>query len=1241
MKNGDVLLKQLQALILILVSLVSLPSSAARDSLSLNGAWQFVKVQSLDSAPPASGWLDVEVPGTLQGHNYERAWFRRSFEAPESWQGQRVLLRFGGIKFDSRVFVNDIPAGGCFNGYDAFELDITDHVRLGARNELRVGVHDWTALFTGEKVTLPAKGDWTAIRRIPRDRVLAPIGGRYDFYGIWDGVDIVAAPPVHVTDCFVRSSVSRQRLGIETSIANKTPSGFSGTLEARIFPFSAPDGAPLPASGATPVEIPASAAKTFTLEIDRPDLKLWWPHDPVLYILELRVGDDIHRERFGFREFNAVKGDFFLNGVNIHLLGRSWWPYDVPNTDEPITAKIKMLKENHVNFFRTHTQPWPRRWYELADELGLLMMPEGALFTDDEVYRIDDPLFWDHYSEHLESMVRNLRNHPSIVMWSLENEFCGVRAKRNPDAETNLTRMAGVVKGLDDTRPVMFESDGNPGGAADVIGIHYPNEYPERRIWPNDAFWMNEPNISRKDKMFWPQPEFLWDRTKPLFIGEFLWVPDESPTTATLFFGDLAYTDPRPFHFKAKAEAWRMQILAYRHYGVSGFAPWGYDYIKPDGERRPVIDAQRDMFRPLASFILEHDSRFFAGETVPRTVCLFNDTLAPVSARLVWELRRDNTAIASGDLAIDLAAGEHNEQTINIPMPDAVARTPLALRLTFSAEGSDRFQQEWLISVFPRTALSLPEVPLFVYDPQAGIGPVFQRADVKFTSLETMDQWAGNGILIIGSQSSPVQAGGDTPVIAPPGNQYESLSRKVRDGGRVLVLAQSPDTAACLPVRLTALSSSIAFAQRPSHSILQGFESEDFRWWRGDHLVTRYEPARPACGGAQALMVTGSDQGLAHAPLLEIPDGQGLWLVCQLLIAEKIETEPVAAPLLERMIAYLAAHQAPVTGTAFVGTTRLGDCLSQLGLHFEPLTDWSTLSPSTTNLLIMQADGATVEAHAAQLLSFIEQGGNVLLHRPAASDFNRIRSSLSLPLSLQTLGAPVSRAEGEHPLIESLAREDLHWIEERPAFSRAAPPRSRDMAEVQFVPTAKGPACVALTAPPALVCVPVGKGRLVLNSIRWDEPGANALRAGRFASSLLVALGGRFSVPAPVTVLEAEAMQPNPGIGAFTKKQDHVLFGANGHVEQAVKIAVPGPYRLRLHAKGTPVDGVFSIVAVLLDGNELGRVECASPSWGVFELRADLPEGEHVLRFAFVNDTRRANEDRNLWLDRVEVAPAL
>ncbi len=87
-------------------------------------------MKSLDEAPPQEGWQQFAVPGTLGGYNYERAWFRRTFSMPASWRGGRVWLRFGGVKWNSRVLVNGQAVGGHLNGHDAFELDITDTLSL-------------------------------------------------------------------------------------------------------------------------------------------------------------------------------------------------------------------------------------------------------------------------------------------------------------------------------------------------------------------------------------------------------------------------------------------------------------------------------------------------------------------------------------------------------------------------------------------------------------------------------------------------------------------------------------------------------------------------------------------------------------------------------------------------------------------------------------------------------------------------------------------------------------------------------------------------------------------------------------------------------------------------------------------------------------------------------------------------------------------------------------------------------
>src|SRR3990167_3908440 len=101
------------------VLLLSLSASTVRASegprheLSLNGAWQYQRVSEL-SAPPTSGeWKTCTVPGYLSGSDYQRAWLRRSFAVPGEMRGQRIKIHFGGVKFNSRVWVNGKPVGGC------------------------------------------------------------------------------------------------------------------------------------------------------------------------------------------------------------------------------------------------------------------------------------------------------------------------------------------------------------------------------------------------------------------------------------------------------------------------------------------------------------------------------------------------------------------------------------------------------------------------------------------------------------------------------------------------------------------------------------------------------------------------------------------------------------------------------------------------------------------------------------------------------------------------------------------------------------------------------------------------------------------------------------------------------------------------------------------------------------------------------------------------------------------------
>jgi len=898
-----------------------------------------------------------------------------------------------------------------------------------------------------------------------------------------------------------------------------------------------------------------------------------------------------------------------------------------------------------------------------------------------------------------------------------------------------------------------------------VIGLHYPNEYPARRLWPNDAYWMDEPSTSWRHNMFWDEEAFLWERVKPLYIGEFLWAPARNPSTDTLFFGDAAYKDFRASHNEAKALSWRMQILAYRHYEVSGISPWTViEHGKLD-ETNPCWVAQRALYRPLAAFIREHDSRFFAGESVARTVDVFNDTMTDEpGVVLAWRLVDGEHVVAEDDRRLDLPAGAHEELELDVPMPLVTERKRFALRLTLHAKGEERFREEWPTAVFPRLEWgAMPEVPLALCDPQGVLRSAWERAGAAFQSLDDVDAWDGDGILVIGpgalaSNSEPPPV----PIIGSDEEGGKGLHRKVREGGRVLVLEQTEAASDWLPVRLTRQASTMAFPQAPNHPILRGIPPEDLRWWRGDHRVSAAEPARPILGPGRALIVTGTAQGISHAPLLEIPQGDGAWLMCQLAVVSKLDTEPVAHILLERMLAYLADRARPKGHTVCLGPAQLQAQLDGLNIDWRALGGPGDLRWPDVQLAVMQG---AIAGQAQELTAFLDAGGNVLWHRPAPDDFASVYEALHLPTGMQPYRGPVLRAEGDSDLLEAPAREDLYWLGEHEGWAWSATPLAHDMAEAIFAPALdlsrgqsfeaelevelegkyvavrgeevafstvgnaswnitiakSGPHLLglvargtpvedvyptvearlddrrlgtlyigsrdgqaftlafdaergahrlsvaftndltsptedrnfyldkvavspcpeagmfeALTRPAALVRVPVGKGCLVLNAVRWDEPGRNTLKAQRFIGSLLGALGARFRGRGPVSIIEAETLTPQRGIAHFRAEPGHAYLGSTGYIEGPVNVATAGAYRIALWARGTDAEGVYPIVALSLNDQELGRVECTGETWGVHAILADLPEGEATLRVAFTNDFYQPPDDRNLWIDRIE-----
>jgi hypothetical protein len=1153
-------------------------AQAGRTELDLSGTWQYQKDTQL-LYPPTNTWQTTTVPGYLTGWQYEHAWFRRTFLVPAAMSGSYLKLRFGGAKFNSQVWLNGIYVGNYANGYEPFEMDVSAMALVGQTNELVVGVTDWTATFAAP-VDFSNMGPYESPRDHVRNNILAPIGGRYDLYGIWQPVKLVALPAASIADVFVMPSVRTQQLTVRVTVRNDSAVAQSVTVSNRVL-----DGASVAVSlPQQALTVPAGTNAQFDLTVPWPNAHYWTHLDPYLYSLETTLtgaaGQDLVNTRFGFREFWVTGGQFYLNGTPINMLASATWPAYEMQTSNQIAKVLLDVKNGNNVALRLHTQPWDEPWYDIADKLGLLIIEEAAVWCDPWAYKLSDTNFWNSYSQHLSAAVKRDRNHPSIVMWSLENEILSCGGERAYSAtDVQLAAMGRVVKGLDPTRPITYESDLDPGGEATALGLHYPHEFPDYQLWPNAAYWMNQ-SIPRD----WvPGGQWTWDRTKPLYIGEFLWVPSTSAADFTILFGDDAYADPNLYRNLAKGMTWRMQIEAYRNYGVNGMSPWtmfedpavsGSPFdIHP--ESNYLYQVQKAAYHPNAVVVQEYNSRFFIGATVPRTLHIYNDRMTSGNFTLRWSA--DGSSWQTRVFSLP-PAGQRQEN-VTFPVPGNVG--PFGLRLELSNGGTVVFTNTILCSALaPAPATGVGGLKVGLYDPRGTTGGLLNRFGVSFLSVTNLRTAAYDqlDLLMIGrdalTNEPMAEVGPDTLTV-----KWQNFAWR---GGWVWVLEQT-NYPSWMPAELRIASFDATFAfPNPDHPVTRDLVADDLRWWANDHRLVAKALLSPARGNSRVQAWVGSRSGLEYAAAAEVPIGNGGILCSQWLLTERIDLEPMAGVLFQRTLAYCASsagHLRP-RPAALLGEPGSAPVLklTELGLQAENFSGrLASCDPALYPLLVVAGTNAAWQEATAQLsflTNYVQRGGKLVLHRPPASFLGVAQPVLfpELGYSDAALGL-ILRRDASNAAVR-LTSHDLYWIEQSGDWNR-----------------------------PELLSTNI---------------------AGRYYRK-------QFNLTSYATI-QAETMPIHTTGGS---SPGGWLLWANGYIAQNINVASPGTYLFNVKASGTPALGGWPQMTLKIDGRAQDSITVPSTVVAYYTLSADLTPGVHQLAISFDNDAYAPPEDRNLFVDEI------
>jgi hypothetical protein len=428
---------------------------------NLNGLWDYA-IRPQGAARPAEFDGKILVPFPVESYlsgvgrtvgPKHSLWYRRKFQIPRPWRG-RVILHFGAVDWEARVWLNGTELGVHRGGYDSFHFDITDYLDPGRDQELILEVRD------------PSDASWQ-----PRGKqVVAPKGIFYTpTTGIWQTVWLEPVPERHIVSMHIVPDPDSGRVELRLN-TRATP---GDTVSVRVM-----DGT------TTIVDSRANAGDKVTFKVGSP--RLWSPGSPFLYTLLVSLDDssggtmDTVSSYFGFRKVEVRKDQagitrLFLNGEPYFMFGpldQGFWPdglYTAP-TDAALRYDIEFTKRLGFNLIRKHVKVEPERWYYWCDRLGILVwqdMPSGDRFiggSDPDIVRTEESK--NQFELELRRMIEMGRNHPCIVAWVPFNEGWG---------QFDTARIAKWVKDFDPTRLVNSASGWTDRNVGDMLDWHaYP-----------------------------------------------------------------------------------------------------------------------------------------------------------------------------------------------------------------------------------------------------------------------------------------------------------------------------------------------------------------------------------------------------------------------------------------------------------------------------------------------------------------------------------------------------------------------------------------------------------------------------------------------------------------------------------------------------------------------------------------------------------------------------------------------
>ena len=487
----------------------------SRKTTSLNGAWHYiVDVQEegyYDYRMNPTPWgffrnAKPQKPEDLIEYDFDKApvmqipgdwntqdpqlffyegtvWFYKQFELDKGQmskakaQNKRFLLYFGAVNYEAIVYVNGRLAGRHEGGFTPFNFDVTDLLQAGDNfvivkvDNKRQAENVPTLIF-----------DWWNYGGITRDVMLVEVDSVY-----------IASYSLQLTNLKTKELSFSAQLSCPTS--------------DRIITLSIPE---------------LNIKKTFTTNdegivhssqftIQSSQLKLWSPESPILYKVEIQMGEEVIRDEIGFRTIETRGKQILLNGKPIFLCGISIHEEKAygggrANSTADAHTLLSWAKELGCNYVRLAHYPHNEYAVREAERMGLLVWSEIPVYW---TIAWTNPQTYQNAERQLTDMIRRDQNRANVIIWSIANE-----TPHSAERDAFLGRLATKARSLDNTRLISMAMEVTSASNYKNRLQDNMNEYVDVVSFNQYIGWYRDVNDA--PKMEWEIP---YD--KPVIISEF------------------------------------------------------------------------------------------------------------------------------------------------------------------------------------------------------------------------------------------------------------------------------------------------------------------------------------------------------------------------------------------------------------------------------------------------------------------------------------------------------------------------------------------------------------------------------------------------------------------------------------------------------------------------------------------------------------------------------------------------